>query len=89
MTKIQDLPEEKYIYESPDGGKTWRARKQSTDEVVYIYDDPDIKKQRLALTRLGRLADIVDLAETNPTLNDALKQLEELYILIKDNENDK
>jgi len=76
-----------YIYESPDGGKTVYAREHgSSDRILVIGRDYIVETNRIA-NRRTRLLKICELAETNPTLNDQLLKLEELYILISGDEN--
>ena len=83
-TKISDIPvisEAQLIYESPDGGKTIYAREIGTDVKFLVKRDPYvIERQRIA-KRANRLLAILKVAETDITLNDALEQLEALYLL--------
>lgn len=77
------------IYESPDGGKTvygrfsgsldrWSADDHEPFGLPLKWGKPSVS------IRLHNLKKIVELAETNPTLNDQLTKLEELYILVRD-----
>ena len=77
------------IFESPDGGKTIYTRSfDSLDRELHKGDEEQTKKRELA-DRSLRMMKIIRLAETNPTLRDALEKLETLYMLVKDDENDK
>lgn len=75
------------IYESPNGGKTVFARESGATEKVMISQDPAIAYRNKIAKRSNRLLTILKLAETNPTLNDQLLKLEELYILVRDDED--
>jgi hypothetical protein len=75
------------IYESPDGGKTVYARERGSSNRVLIRTDDAVEETKKLLNRQKRLMKIVELAETFPALNDQLKKLEEIYLLVK-NEND-
>lgn len=82
--KISDLPvvsESQLIYESPDGGKTVYAREIGTDKRYIIKNDDGGFKRQEMYKRSKRLVRILNLAENDPTLNDALQKLEALYIL--------
>ena len=79
--------EEIIIYESPDGGKTVYSRKQGeppSSRTLHSID-PEYKKEQELQVRWVNLKDIVFLADTDPTLNDALTKLEMLYALKKEN----
>ena len=75
------------IYESPDGGKTVYARERGSSNRVLIRTDDAVEETKKLLNRQKRLMKIVELAETVPALNDQLEKLEEIYLLVK-NEND-
>jgi hypothetical protein len=75
------------IYESPDGGKTVYARERGSSNRVLIRTDDAVEETKKLLNRQKRLTKIVELAETVPALNDQLEKLEEIYLLVK-NEND-
>jgi hypothetical protein len=75
------------IYESPDGGKTIYARERGSSDHILIRTDDAIEETKKLLTRRDRLLKICELAETVPALNDQLEKLEEIYLLVK-NEND-
>ena len=75
------------IYESPDGGKTVYARERGSSNRVLIHTDNAVEETKKLLNRQKRLIKIVELAETVPALNDQLEKLEEIYLLVK-NEND-
>jgi hypothetical protein len=75
------------IYESPDGGKTIYARERGSPDRVLVYTDDAVEETKNLLNRQKRLMKIVELAKTVPALNDQLEKLEEIYLLVK-NEND-
>jgi hypothetical protein len=75
------------IFESPDGGKTIYAREfGSSDRTLVRMADMVTRGNELAKRR-ARLMKILELSETVPALNDQLEKLEEIYLLVK-NEND-
>jgi len=74
------------IFESPDGGKTIYKRSFGSLTRELHWEDPEVLKQQELAIRSQRMMRIIRLAETNPTLNDALNKLEMLYELVKDNE---
>lgn len=74
------------VYESPDNGTTVYARKIG-ETVRHLQDnDPNylkyLKEQEI-YHRWERLKPIVYMAETDPTLNDAINKVEMLYALKK------
>ena len=75
------------IYESPDGGKTIYARKFGSSDRVLVRTDNSIDETKKLFARRDRLTKICELARTVPALNDQLEKLEEIYLLVK-NEND-
>jgi hypothetical protein len=82
--KISDLeavPKARYIFESPDGGHTIYQREIGTDTRYLVKTDPVFSRRQQAASRLNRLTKIVNVADTDPTIKDALEHLEALYIL--------
>jgi hypothetical protein len=75
------------IYESPDGGKTIYARERGSSDRVLVRTNDAIEETKQLLARRERLTKICELAKTVPALNDQLEKLEEIYLLVK-NEND-
>lgn len=71
-----------YVYESPDGGATIYRRLIGTNKREQYYVSPEVTTRM----RWIKLQDAVKLAETEPTLDDALSKVEMLYQLLKDNE---
>lgn len=71
---------EGYVYESPDGGNTVYRRLVGSLERELHYESDEVRIAH----RWTRFEDIVKLAETEPALNDAIKQVEMLYALLKD-----
>ena len=75
------------IYESPDKGKTVYAREHGSS-IRTLHGTYDRFENAIRLEkRKERLLKICKLAETNPTLNDQLLKLEELYMLVCDDED--
>lgn len=70
------------VYESPDRGQTIYARKPGSSDRTLIYESMD----RRADNRWYKLKEIVHMAQTDPTINDALSKLEMLYVLKKETE---
>lgn len=75
------------IYESPDGGKTIYARERGSSDRVLVRSDEMYDEVQQAKKLRDKLLDIVMLSKTVPALNDQLEKLEEIYLLVK-NEND-
>lgn len=73
------------IYESPDGGKTVYARQRGSVDRHLVYENPLWKKEQLLAERWAKLKEAVFMAETDPTLNDAITRVEMLYLLKKNN----
>lgn len=71
--------EEIIIYESPDGGKTVYSRKSGSPDRTMVKEDP--AKHYIAQWYEWR--EILKLAETEPSLADAINKAEMLYILLK------
>lgn len=69
------------IYESPDGGKTIYARDSLSGERELIKIDPF----KLQKNRWFRWKEILEAAETCPTLADAISKAEMIYELTKSN----
>ena len=92
MTNIRKI-EEITIYESPDGGKTVYSRKVLPGEATVFRNrqlesvDPLHKREQEINQRWVKLKEVVWLAETDPTLNDALMKVEVLYALKRDGNN--
>jgi hypothetical protein len=74
------------IFESPDGGNTIYKRTFDSLTRELHQEDPEVIKQQELAIRSQRMMRIIRLAETNPTLRDALEKLETLYALVKDHE---
>lgn len=75
--------EEIIIYESPDGGKTVYARKPGED-VRYLHTvDPVWQKEQELNVRWVNLKAAVFMADSDPTLDDAINKVEMLYALKK------
>jgi len=68
------------VYESPDKGQTIYARQPGSLDRTLIYKSAEVR----ANDRWYKLKEIVHMAQTDPTLNDALSKLEMLYALKKE-----
>jgi len=71
-------PNDKFIYESPDGGKTVYARPLGSDlsSRVKVFEDPEHLKEKEFYERWHKFRDILERAKTNPTLEKMLHQIE-------------
>ena len=78
--------EEIIIYESPDGGKTIYSRKSGEPHNSRTLHsiDPAYKKEQEIKLRWANLKEAVYMADTDPTLNDAINKVEMLYDLKKE-----
>ena len=72
--------EDKYIYESPDGGKTVYRREAGSivREMLNSPSKPD------DLFRYAEFVQIIDLSYKNPALKKALENLLVIYYTVKD-----
>jgi hypothetical protein len=66
------------IYESPDG-KTIYSRKSGSLDRTLIREDPD----KYHVTKWYAWKEILKLAETEPSLANAINKAEMLYVLLK------
>ena len=76
---ITQSNKEYVVYESPDGGKTIYSRKSGSLDRTLIKEDPE----RKFTDRWFTWKEILKLAETEPSLRDAIEQAEIVYALIK------
>jgi len=67
------------IYESPDGGKTVYSRKSGSLDRILIKEDPE----RKSTDKWHEWKEILKLAETEPSLANAISKAEMLYVLLK------
>jgi len=67
------------IHESPDGGKTIYARKSGSNDRILIREDPN----KHHITKWYEWKDILKLAETEPSLANAINKAEMLYVILK------
>ena len=75
--------EEIIIYESPDGGKTVYSRKSGSSARTLIKEDTT----QNYITKWYQWKEILKLAETEPSLANAINKAEMLYVLLKKEEN--
>lgn len=85
---IEPASETRYIYESPDGGKTVYAREMGSDKRFIVKQDTSIIERQQTAMRSNRLLTILKKSETDATLKDALEALEALYILKYNDDKD-
>ena len=71
--------EELTVYESPNGGKTIYSRKSGSSSRELIKENPEDKLTQQWIT----WKEILKLAQTEPSLRDAIEQAEIVYALIK------
>lgn len=75
--------EEIIIYESPDGGKTVYSRKSGSSDRTLIKEDTS----QHYMKKWYEWKEILKLAETEPTLANAINKAEMLYVILKKEEN--
>jgi hypothetical protein len=75
--------EEIIIYESPDGGKTVYSRKSGSSDRTLIKEDTS----QNYITKWYEWKEILKLAETEPSLANAISKAEMLYVILKKEEN--
>ena len=71
--------EEIIIYESPDGGKTVYSRKSGSSARTLIKEDTT----QNYITKWYEWKEILKLAETEPSLANAISKAEMLYVILK------
>lgn len=71
--------EEIIIYESPDGGKTVYSRKSGSSDRTMIKEDTS----QSYITKWYEWKEILKLAETEPSLANAINKAEMLYVILK------
>ena len=71
--------EEIIIYESPDGGKTVYARKSGDSSRQLVSETQEAKDS----ARWINWKDILELAKTEPSLNDLIVKAEMTYELLR------
>ena len=71
--------EEIIIYESPDGGKTVYSRKSGSSDRTMVKEDT----AQHYITKWYEWKEILKLAETEPSLANAISKAEMLYVLLK------
>ena len=75
--------EEIIIYESPDGGKTVYSRKSGSSDRIMIKEDTS----QHYVTKWYEWKEILKLAETEPSLANAINKAEMLYVILKKEKN--
>ena len=75
--------EEIIIYESPDGGKTVYSRKSGSSDRTLIKEDTT----QNYITKWYQWKEILKLAETEPSLANAINKAEMLYVILKKEQN--
>ena len=88
-SELEPVSETRYVYESPDGGKTVYAREIGSDKRFIVKQDNSVIERQQTAMRSNRLLTILKKSQTDATLKDALEALEALYILkYNDDKND-
>jgi hypothetical protein len=77
--------EEIVIYESPDGGKTIYSRRAGSGEREMVKMDEHRANRAL---KFATWNGILELAEREPALRDAVEKAEMLYELLRDRSRD-
>ena len=75
--------EEIIIYESPDGGKTVYSRKSGSSDRTLVKEDTT----QHYIAKWYEWREILKLAETEPSLANAISKAEMLYVILKKEEN--
>jgi hypothetical protein len=75
--------EEIIIYESPDGGKTVYSRKSGSSDRTLVQEDSN----KHYITKWYEWREILKLAETEPSLANAINKAEMLYVILKKEQN--
>lgn len=75
--------EEIIIYESPDGGKTVYSRKSGSSDRTLVKEDTS----QSYITKWYEWKEILKLAETEPSLANAISKAEMLYVILKKEQN--
>jgi hypothetical protein len=75
--------EEIIIYESPDGGKTVYSRKSGSSDRTLTKEDTS----QNYITKWYEWKEILKLAETEPSLANAISKAEMLYVILKKEQN--
>ena len=75
--------EEIIIYESPDGGKTVYSRKSGSSDRTLMKEDTT----QSYITKWYEWKETLKLAETEPSLANAISKAEMLYVILKKEEN--
>ena len=79
-------PEDKFIYESQDGGNTVYARPmrslgQDLAERKIVYENPAMLEEKAFFERWHMYRDILEASKDNPSLTKLLEQVEIIYKL--------
>lgn len=75
--------EEIIIYESPDGGKTIYSRKSGSSDRTLVKEDTS----QHYMAKWYEWKEILKLAETEPSLANAISKAEMLYVILKKEQN--
>ena len=71
----------KYVYESPDSGKTIYRRLSGDTQRELVHVDPDLLKKQQEVSRWLVWQDILKSAKDNPALQEALDRAQIIYEL--------
>ncbi len=75
--------EEIIIYESSDGGKTVYSRKSGSSDRTLVKEDTS----QHYMAKWYEWKEILKLAETEPSLANAISKAEMLYVILKKEQN--
>ena len=75
----------KYVYESPDSGRTVYKRVAGTTDRVMVKDETE--QERDATNRWTAWRDILRAAKHNPALSEALDRAQIIYELSRNDKN--
>jgi hypothetical protein len=73
------------IFESPDGGRTVYSREFGETDRALEFESPSAEKARLMLKNRQDWEKILNAAEDNPALQEAIERVKLLYHLGKKN----
>jgi hypothetical protein len=71
------------IYESPDGGKTVYSREFGSDKKNFEWEDAEEVSKRQRIRERKEWDEILNAAEFNPSLQEAVERVKILYHLSK------
>ena len=84
-------PEDKFIYESPDGGNTVYPKPlgKHLAERKLVYQNPEMLEEKKFFERWHMYRDILEASKDNPALTKLLEQIEIIYNLSNEERRNK